>query len=212
MSEDVARAVGAGSVNGFQIAGKNVKLKPLAIRDLAELQRDCLKRYRRSYLEAFSDNIDILGEDLLIRKAEESAKWDVDDLPKKIVYGTDAVPVTDELKQWMVDNIPGLEEGLEERPKLVILRILSGALDSEAITEEEVEKLTGKRPKKLKTGYVNWWITGSPDGMVSMLYLCAKDSGVTRKEVEAEFTSDQGKLMELTRELEHITTPEVGNG
>ena len=86
MSEDVARALGAGG-DITTIAGKECKVRPLSIRELTEVERECLKVYKRTFLETFHDNLDLLPDDeaagLMSRKLEEASAWDVGDLPSK---------------------------------------------------------------------------------------------------------------------------------
>lgn len=216
MSEDVARAIGAGSDpdTPFIINGKPVKIRPLSVKELAEIERDCVKIYRRKYLEAIKDAMDFLpnGEEELRKAVMDSAKWEADHLPKKFVYDVGEIKITQALKDWLVSTM-GVEEELLEKD-LLAKRLLATALDQETLTSEEFQKMTGKAPRRLSTGYVNWWCTGDPDGMVSMLYHCARASNpdLTKDDILKEIGKDSAKLTSLSREIEALSSPSLGNG
>lgn len=218
MAEDVARAVGAGSPITVKICGKDCRPRPLTIKELTELERDCLSRYRRSYIQAFSENADLLGEDgrrIVREKLEEAAKFDVSTLPSKFVYDPKKIQVNRSLEQWLEENLEGYEPDTllsKETRDRALKRIVATQLDSGALSDELYENLTGVAPKKARVGYVSWWITATFDGMISMIHLVFRDSGVSRDEVAAEIGRNPSLLVDLSREIEHLSVPEVGNG
>ena len=212
--EDVARAVGAnGASSGVKINGKTFTPRPLTLKELTELERDCVKQYRRQYLEALREDINLLpnGEEEFKRIFLESARWEADDLPKKYVYDVKKIPVTSQLEIWLKRNMDVDDKLLKKGPE-VIRRLVATALDSEAMTEKVYKELTGTEPKKLSTGYANWWCTGTFAGMVSMLYLAVRDSGVTKEDIEKELAGQQAMLASLSREVEELSAPSLGNG
>ena len=38
----------------------------------------------------------------------------------------------------------------------------------------------------MKVNYVSWWITGTFEGMLTLVWLCFKSNGVTKEEVEED--------------------------
>ena len=91
------------------IAGKECTVRPLGIRELTEVERDCAERYKRQYLKTFADNLDLLPAEakdrLLLEKMDVVARWDVDDLPPKFVHDPARVKMTDKLKSWVGERI-----------------------------------------------------------------------------------------------------------
>ncbi len=212
--EDVARAIGAKGANSeVTINGKSYTPKPLTIKELTELERDCVKQYRKQYLEVLKDGIDMLpnGEEEFRKVFMESARWEADDLPKKYVYDVKKIPVTAELEIWLKRNT-GADEKLLKKGPDVIRRLVATALDNEDMSEQEFETLTKTKPKKLMTGYANWWCTGTFAGMVAMLYLSVRDSGITKEDITTELAGQQGLLASLSREIEELSAPSLGNG
>jgi hypothetical protein len=226
MSDDVARAVGAGEPATITIAGKECRFRPLSVRELAEIERDCLRLYRQSYLATYAENMALLGDkghELLLEKIEVAAKWDMADLPVKWVYDTAKIVVTDALTKWLVDNFQLAEQYLKyndagadkARAMNMIRRMAATALDQGALEDEQYAALTGNAPKKVRVGYVNWWTTASFDGMVSMIWMCLRDNGpnsITRDEICSEIGRNPQLLIYASREIEKLTAPSVGNG
>jgi hypothetical protein len=60
MSEKMARALGANGAMLVTIAGKECSVRPLGIVELAEVERDCVARYRRTDLETYASYLDRL--------------------------------------------------------------------------------------------------------------------------------------------------------
>ncbi len=212
MPEDVARAVGAGSSTTVSIAGKQCTVRPLGIQELTEVERDCLKRYRRSYLETFSENADLIPKcevsSMMQEHMETAAKWDIDDLPSKYAHDPDRLKMSKQLKQWVKDqyDIDGKAGDLQLR------RLCAAALDQETLTDKQYRRFTNDSPPKQKVPYVNWWITGCSDGMITLVWMCFRHNGVSREEVVDELMENQSLLTDLAQEIEHLSAPAVGNG
>ena len=219
MAEDVARAIGAGGKT-VVIAGKECQIRPLSLLELTELERECLRTYKKDYLETFKDNADLLGDDapqFLRDKLEEVARWDVTNLPMKYVYDPSKLAASTKLKLWLKKNTDFNEKPSGEKlePQLVdriMQRMAATCLDNGTLSEDKYQQLTGKETEKTRVGYVNWWITGAMDGMITMIWICFRSYGVTKEEVAREFTKLSDVLVDMARDIEHLTAPEVGNG
>jgi hypothetical protein len=222
MADDVSRAVGAGSTETITIAGKECTVRPLTLRELGEIERDCLKRYKRQYLSTYSENVDLLegneATKLMEHKLEEVARWDISSLPLKYVYDPNRLNMNESLKKWAVDNlaIDTMDKDGKEISKSILDKVLKSnvatALDNQSLTDELYENLTGDAPRKMKVPYVNWWITGTFEGMITMMWQCFKRNNVTREEVEEAIADNPGMLAQISREIEHLSSPAVGNG
>lgn len=213
MSEDVARAVGAGSVDVIIIKGKDYKSAPLTIRELAEIERDCLKQYRRHYLETFKENADLLPnfEALMEKKVEIAARWDVDDLPRREVYSTSKMPDSKAVRDWLEQNM-GIEPAVLARGSVVVRQLVSSALDSGAMSKAEYKALVGSEPRTVKVGYVNWWVTGAFEGMVAMVYYGIKNrDGLSKQDIRDEMADKQHELMRHAANIESMSAPDTGN-
>ena len=212
MSDDAARAVGAGSIT-IEIAGKQCTVRPLGIRELTEVERDCLGRYKRQYLESVVANLDLLPvatrDRLMEQKYEAANRWDINDLPTKYAHDPKRVKITTSLKTWLQENLSVAVDADD----LQIQRMAAVALDQELLGDEEYRKLSdGNAPPKLKVPYVNWWITGCFDGMITFVWVCFKHNGITRDQVVEELGSNMNLLVEVSREIERLSVPAVGNG
>ena len=68
MSKEMARALGAEGITEVVIAGKKCVARPLTAPELTVVERDCVERYRRSYIKTFVDNaaaaVDTFADDL----------------------------------------------------------------------------------------------------------------------------------------------------
>lgn len=215
MSEDVARAVGAKSPATINIAGKEVVPRPLGVRELCEVQRACLEHYKRSYLKTFTDNKDLLGDsfDVLLReKFEEAGKWDVGDLPHKYVYDADRINASEKLKAWIKDEFGMQDQEFEFSPPEFFQRIAASCLDQGLLPEDKLIELTGQKPYKFSVPYPNWWITGCFDGMVEFVWICFRDSGVDKDQVIDAAKNDPTMLASVARQIESLSTPQMGNG
>jgi len=211
MSEDVARAVGASVPGEVTIAGKKCRLRPLSIRELTEVQREGVRIYRKNYLNQLRDTVEFYpeGKDEFRQAIEKSAHWEADDLPKKEVYDSTTLQHSPALSAWLVENIPGSESKVHNL--LTFQRMVASALDGGVLTEDVFKELTGHFPSKMKTGYINWWVTGTVEGMMCMIWQSVKHSGVSREDVDS-LLSDPSVMMLFAREIEAISVPAAGNG
>ena len=214
MGEDVARAVAARGPLVVTIGGRECRPRPLGIRDLTEVERDCLSRYKRQVLETYASNLDLLPADRqsarLESKMEEISKWDIGNLPPKYAYDASTVVVTPALKQWVADNYSSTERELTEKQCQCMVAL---ALDQCVITEDEYQRLANSpRPRKSKVPYVNWWITGCYEGIISLVWHCFSNQGVTKDQVIDEVGSNLSKMMSVATEIERLSAPSVGNG
>ena len=211
MADDTARAVGAGSTTTVTIAGKECALRPLTIRELLEAERDCLSRYKREYIKTFVENADLLSKEkrdkIVADRMGEAARWDIDNLPPKYSYDPTSIILTENLKEWIKIQFT---DAIDDEDYLC--RLVTAVLDQGTLSEEQYEELTGKVPSKVKVGYVNWWITASYEGMTTMVWLCLRRDGITREQVVEELSKRPDMLINLSREVETLSTPELGNG
>lgn len=217
--EDVARAVGAASTEKITIKGIECTVKPLTLKDLTEVERICLDKYRRSYVKTFADNADLLGPvegpKLVREKLEEAARWDVSSLPRKDAYDPARMVLTPEIIKWVETNVPGWsidEKETEARREKLLRRAVASMLDSGDLSPEQYTKLTGNTPVAFKIGYVNWWVTAVQEGMITMVTQSIKDNGVTYEDVVVAIGKNPSVLINLSREIEHLSVPEVKNG
>ncbi len=211
--DDVARAVGASGSAAVTIAGKECRVRPLGIRELTEVERDCLDRYRRQYLETYQGNLDLLPEGqragLMARKLDEVGRWDVDTLPPRFAHDAARIKLTAELREWLISHWS--LEGAQDDARLQ--RLAAASLDQGSLNEVEYRQLTGGAlPPRVKVPYVHWWITGSYDGMVTLIWACFRRDGVTREQVAEYLGEDLTRLSELSREIEKLSAPQAGNG
>lgn len=214
MSESVARALGASDPKPktITIAGKKCTVRPLGLRELTEVERLCVKQYKRTFLETYAENADLLPEDeragLVREKLDDAALWDIDDLPPKRAYDANKIKATKELKDYVVKAF-GIDKNVKP---LQLKQIVTGLLDSNSMTPAKYKKYTKEMPPYGQVPYASWWITGSHDGMITLIWTCFKDDGVTKDEVASELGSNKELLMSLSRDIEHVTAPEVKNG
>jgi len=222
MGEAEARAVGAGGAMTAKIGGKQCHAKPLSFKELAEVERECLKAYKGLYLETYANNIDLmpkhLRDSMLREKFEEAARWDVDDLPPKFALDANRVEVTDKLRKYIVEMFGVDLESDEwkkadkEKTEEKLRRLTATALDQGILSEKEYGKLTGKKIKKAKVPYASWWITGSMEGMIVFVWMGFKHEGVTKEEVKDAMADNPTMLTEFALEIERLSSPQLGNG
>ena len=213
MAEDTARALGAGIESEIKFGGKKISIRALNVRELLEVERDCVRLFRKGYLENLAETADLLadGQDMLREEMIKSASWDGDDLPEKLVHGISDKPITPEMRSWLKNNVRNTSDEALDNP-VYYKRLVLHLLDKEALSAEEFEKRTGESVERQSTPYVNWWITASPEGMVSFFWHMVKDQNVTRDEVESEFTNRLNDLVSATREIETLSAPDTKNG
>ena len=206
MGEGVARTLGAGD-GVFKIAGKECKVRPLGTRELAEVERECLTRYKRNYIKTFTDNIDLLPEntdkdEFLAKKFEAAARWDMDDLPRKNVCDYEQIEVTKKLKA-RIQEIHNDEKNETDDDR--VKKLTASAIDSGTISVDQYKELTGKTAPLVKVGYVNWWISGCVEGMLTLIWMCFKDDGVTYDEVTKALSDNTQMMVMVSRRIEELS-------
>lgn len=211
--DKMSRALAAKGGLTVKIAGKECTVRPLGMRELKEVENDCLERYKRQYLKGISDNLDLLSEKerdgIMVQKLDEASRWDIDSLPPKYAYDNERIKVTKELRGWLSGNLE-MKKNADDKQ---VSQLTATALDQGSLSTDEYKQLTGgNSPLRLKVSYSNWWITSMFDGMVTFVWVCFRHNGVTREQVTDAFSDDLGKLAELSRELERLSSPSAGNG
>ncbi len=213
MSDDTARAVGASGSATVMIAGKECTARPLSVRELAEVERICVDEYKDNYLATISRNIRRLPDKTrrnayMEEEMTKAAGWVVRDLPSVSAYDAGRVKMTPDLRLWLKDTFQ--LNGKTDTDQMA--QYASSALDQGMMSPEAYEEMTGIPAPVVQIGYVNWWITGSTDGMLTMVWVCFKDNGVTKDEVAAALSKDRTTLIDMVRNIEKLSVPEVGNG
>lgn len=216
MSEDVARAVGSGGTDDdLIIAGKKCTPRPLSLKELGEIERECLKKYRRSYVETFSDNCDFLSpperDKLLQAKIEEAARWDISDLPIRESHSPESISISDGLVRWVIEKFPPVGKLSKKKQTQVVRRIAATSLSNGALTSDVYKELTGVDSQPVRIGYANWWMTATYEGQIEVLFACFKHAGVTRDEICAALNTNPDKLTDAAHEIERLTVPDLGN-
>jgi len=212
MSEDVARAVGAEGTTAVLIAGKECTPRPLSIRELTQVQRKCVEMYKENYLKDFAAGVKFLdnSQELMIAEARTVARWDVSDLPTKSVYEPSLIDLTDKLREH-VQHLFRADDDIVQND-MRCRRLVAGALDREMISPDDYKRLTGQRVRMMKVPYDAWWTTGTVEGMVEISYQAFKQSGVTREDIYNEMVENQTKMTEVSRQVENLSQPSLGNG
>jgi len=212
MGEKEARALGSGSK--IMVEGVEYTLRPITVQHLCDLEREALQFYKRQNLSTLTANADLLGDkaDGLIRgKLEELAKLSLDDLPRKTAYDVSRVPVTDELRKWAEEyrNEVGGSDG--ELSDARVRALVVTALDQERLMPDDVKRMTEKRPVQARVRYDQWWVTGCFEGMVAFILSSIRHDhpDVTKEQIRDWPVS---AIFESAREVETITTPNLGNG
>lgn len=213
MSEQVARALGAPGPTPVMIGGKECLPRPLSVEELTLIERDCLERYKRQYLQTFAQNADLLpegrGQILLEEKMETAAKWDIKDLPPRFVFDPRRIVLNTSLKQYMTKLYGDVINNSDD---IHMQRYIAAVLDQELLSPEQYKDMTQQDPPKTRVGYVNWWITGCYDGMITFVWVCFKRDGVTRQQCIEAMKDNPTLLVDLTRDIEKLSSPSVGNG
>lgn len=211
MSDDIARAVGASSAETVTIAGKECRIRPLAVRELTEVERDCLERYKRSYLQTFASNANLLPEEmrfpLIMEKMEEAARWDVDDLPPKFAYDGSKLKIISTIKALVQKHY-----GEKKIDDVRLRNLLVTMLDEKTLSEEQYTEMTGHVPFKAKIPYVNWWITAAFEGMITLVWTCVREDGISREDVITDIGGNLSLLADTARIICNLSIPEAKNG
>jgi len=192
-----------------EVDGKQFKLRPISIQNLVDLEREAMSHYKRQYLMTYRDNADLLGDDaksMLRQKMEEVAKWELHDLPQKDVFDTSQVPLTDAVKKWLEENFGQLPD-----TDTAIHAVLVTALDTGQLKSSELKKLTGKLPIQGRVRFDQWWVTGSMEGMLSLITTSIRQEhpDLTAKDVSSW---PLAKIIETARLVEGVTSASMGNG
>ena len=209
MSDDVARAVGAKSAT-IKIGDKECTIRPLSIRELLEIERECIKSYRRQYLTTFSENMDLLPRNsrdkIMLEKMTEAGRWDIDDLPKKYIYDSRKIELTDKLKVWLQSNYGDMADDEEVARKLVV-----SAMNQTELSEQEYKEMAGTVPTKLEVGYANWWITEDKDGQITFIWMAVKHNDISKKQLLEEISANPPLLYEISNEVHMVSSAKLGN-
>lgn len=220
MSEDTTRAVGGNGTGKIVIAGKECTVRPLSLKELGEIERECLNQYRESRLEYHQRTARFLeageAQKTIRGKITEMETWDVKNLPLRRVYDADRLAVTPDLADWLAENGGGSIDEVnaqtdEKKREKLFKQLIATHLDMGSLSDIEYEKLAGKKPAFIKTGYVNWWITGCFDGMLELAYMAFRANGVTRDQVSEALGRNMSLLVQLSREIESLSAPQSGN-
>jgi len=207
MSEDMARALKADRPLTVTFGDKECTVHPLSIKELTEAEQICLQQYREKYLKVWRDNSP--STEVLMEKIEAAAKWDVSDLPPKQAFDPGTVKVTEELKRFVAEKLSlDVTKLMEARTK----QLTAALLDQGILKVEEYKSLSGRSIYPIKIPYVSWWVTGCYDGMVSAVWLCFKRYGITKDQVIEKMAEDIALLIDVSREIERASTPDLGNG
>ena len=211
MSEEVARALGVPAADEEVVGGKVCKLRPLTLRELAALERECVKWYRAWYLDGFEQgarrSLGDAAEGAILRRVEEAARWDVADLPSRIAADPRGMRVTDALRSAVIERL-GIE-GEPDDDRLA--RLTAAALDQGVLSVEDYVGLVGEPPRRVRVPFDRWWVSGCHDGRIAIVAACFGPYGVTKEEVEAEYSSSLPRLMGTVRRIEVLTAIAVGN-
>ncbi len=213
MPDKMSRALAAKGGLTVKIAGKECTVRPLGMRELKEVENDCLERYAQKYLKTCFTNMHLLSEKeqdgYMAARIDEAGRWDIDSLPPKYAHDDARVKVTKELRNWLLANLK-MKKSADDKQ---VRQLTATALDQGSLSADEYARLTdGSSPLKMKVSYSNWWITSVFDGMITFIWVCFRANGVTRDEVINELGNDLGKLAEVSREIERLSSPSVGNG
>ena len=208
MGDKEARALGSG--DRITVGDREYTLSPTRFGALEEVQREALRSYKQAYLQTFKDNPDLFDEDTILRKVEETARWDISSLPKKRAYSVASVPLTDALLEELKCISPEMYAQIDESDNQGKLALLNTYLDQGRISKEKVEELSGKSVFSSLIPYDMWWVTSNYAGMRCFVRssLQVKHPNVTDAELKAW---PLGKLILAAKIVEKLTTPEVGN-
>ena len=216
MGDREARVLGAGET--IDVGDKKYTLSPLKLRELHELQREAFSYYKRQYLQTYYDNLDLLPAEqrgqLIERKLEEVARWDISNLPTKRAYSVAHINVTPELEKFLLDRFAGLLQGVDKTNQAdyeaTLLTVLVTNLDKEDIDAKQVHELTGQWPIVQSIPYDSWWVTSVYQGITAFIW-----HSVSQRHKEVKHSDVTGwpllTQMRAMKMVENITAPAVGN-
>lgn len=217
MAEDVARAVGAKGPGKFEINGKECIPRALGIREITEVERECVAAYKREIIRTYADNVDVIpnGQALLEKKIEEVSRYDVTKLPPRNCHDPKRVKITPRLRAWMSETVTGFEEAMSmkgDADKETFERALvATSLDNGMLDPHTYEAMVGELPRMTRIPYVSWWVSSSFDGMVTMIWIAFRDQGITKADIIAIVSENKAKLADMAQTIEGLTAPDVGN-
>ena len=200
-------ALAAGET--IEVDGDHYTLRPVVAQSLCDLEREALKHYKRQYLETYTENADLLSNgsssELIDRKMDQVAGWDLNDLPQKDAYDVSSVPVNDKIRKWALDY-----RGEEKQTDSTVKAVMAVALENGDLKPLQVKHMTGRAPVRGRVRYDQWWITATMTGMVAFIAAGVKREHpeVTRKQVGNWPFS---KIAEAARTVERLTSASVGN-
>lgn len=206
MGEKEARAVAARET--VQVNGSEYRVSPLNVRQLQEIQRAALQDYKQQCLQLYINNRDVLPADLLERKVDEISKWDMGNLPIKIGYATDKVPLTEAVITLLVDKFPRIDISIRtERERK---SLLEHALDQGQVTASEVKDLSGIAPEQARIRYDIWWLSTSFEAMALFVReaIAPDHPEVTKDDIAKWPVAD---LINIANVAQKITAPSLGN-
>jgi len=195
--------------DSIEINGKTYRLRPIVVQHLLDLERAALAYYKRQYMETFQANADLLGEDaekIVQRELMKVARWDLSDVPRKDSYDAVLCPVTEELKKWLETNVGEVPADDDS-----IRFVVTSLLDQGAVSADEIQEMTGRRPLVDKVRYDQWWITGTAAGKMSFILSSIRhEHPEVDESVVAAWTFVQ--LNEASRKVDALTVASLGNG
>lgn len=214
MAEDTARALGAGDLESVTIAGKECTPRPLTLVELGELERYCLRQWRKEVLETYWDGLQVIEDpdDRMSRyesKMEQISGLGVDEMPLRWAYDWRSLVINKKVEKWLKKEYPSfdVDKADDTRKK----RWLASALDREKMTAEEYRDITGADPVRQRIPYPSWWLTGTNDGMIALIHRCFRDQ-VSRSEVAEAMVRTPDVFVTTVSMIEELTTPQPKNG
>ncbi len=213
MSDDTARAVGASGSTTVLIAGKECTARPLSIRELAEVERICVDGYKDDYLATVGRSIKRLPDKsrrnaFMEEEIIKAANWTIKDLPKSEVFDASRIDASSDLRLWLKETFSLNGQNDDNAVK----RMAASALDQGMLSNAKYEEMTGKKPPSVSVPYINWWITGCFDGILTLVWIAFRDAGVTKDEVSEAVGQNMNLLTQLAHDLEKLSAPAAGNG
>lgn len=206
MGDVEQRMVAAG--DEIEVNGKKFKLRPVRIQHLCDLEKQSLRYFKKQYLQTFIDGQELMGngfQDVVTRKMEEIALWDLDDLPRKDAYDVSSIPVNQKVKEWIKDSFdlaPKDDKGCQA--------VLSNALRTKRITPEEIKEMSGVAPLHGKIRYDTWWVNGCYEGMIEFIYSSVRyeHPELTREELKQWPLL---KVVEAASTVDKLSSADLGN-
>ncbi len=208
--EAVARAIGAGHT--LEVEGKEYDLVPLTMRGLMAVQREAVNYYKRQVLQSYTENADLLPEDMrrefIAEKFSEITRWDVSDCPTHEAFSYADIEVTQPLLIWLQGEYPALEISIEDADRIKVL--IGAALDAGELSKTDYIQMCGKLPPKAKIPYDTWWVSSVQEGQLAMLRQSVLKDGepITSEELQ---TWPTHSVIEACKAVELLTIPEMGN-